>query len=187
MTDITKTRRLLLLDDEPNVIRALLRALRQCFPAGSLVIEAFTEPRLAVERLDEVAFAAIVSDYQMPGINGVDFLRYARDRQPDAVRLVLSASTDFNAVRDAVNLAEAFRYITKPWDLEDLHRVVEEALARGAAAIDQRRLADEARLRSGQISAAEHETRRLEAIEPGITQVRWGPNGEVILYDPAEE
>ena len=113
-------RRLLLLDDEINVLHALQRTLRQCFPAEDLRIEIFTEPEQALLRSGEVPFDIVVSDYRMPEMNGVDFLRAIKGIQPAAVRLLLSASTEFDMVINAINQAAVFRYIAKPWLVEEL-------------------------------------------------------------------
>lgn len=167
-------RRFLLLDDEINVLHALQRTLRQCFPGAELRIESFTEPEQALVRCGEVAFDIVISDYRMPQMNGVDFLKMVKAIQPDAVRLVLSASTEFDAIMSAINQAEVFRYITKPWNLLEIKETITLALAR-------RDQTDTTRLQLGELTPQELEARRLEAEEPGITQVKWGPDGSVIL------
>lgn len=174
-------RRLLLLDDEINVLNALQRTLRQCFPAEDLRIESFTDPEQALLRSGEMLFDVVVSDYRMPAMNGVDFLKMIKGIQPDAVRLVLSASTEFTTVMEAVNQAEVFRYIAKPWQVEELTRTLELAFARRDQALEAQRLADEARAQRGELTQQELEARRLEAEEPGITKVKWGEDGSVQL------
>lgn len=174
-------RRLLLLDDEPNVLQALQRALRQCFPAGDLAVETFTDPERALLRCGEQAFDVVVSDYRMPGFNGVDFLRMVKGIQPEAIRVVLSASTEFDTVMKAVNQAEVFRYIPKPWQPEDLTNTLSLAFARHDEIVEERRLAEEQRQKRAEPSPQEREAQRLEAEEPGITKVNWGPDGSVHL------
>lgn len=173
-------RRVLLLDDEANVLNALQRALRQCFPAHELQLECFTDPERALLRSGEVQFDVVVADYRMPAINGIDFLRVLKRIQPDAVRLVLSASTEFRTVMDAVNQAEVFRYLAKPWQAEELAHALQLAFTRHDRALEERGLADEARAQH-QLSPQEREAQRLEAEEPGITRVNWGADGSVRL------
>lgn len=173
-------RRLLLLDDEINVLTALQRALRQCL-GSDLKIETFTDPEQALLRSAEVPFDVVVSDYRMPGMNGADFLQAIKGIQPDAVRLVLSASTEFDTVMNAINRAEIFRFIAKPWQADDLRNVFELAFARRDQAIEDRRLVDEARVKRGELTPQELEARRLEAEEPGIMKVNWGDDGAVHL------
>lgn len=174
-------RRILLLDDEINVLQALQRALRQCLAGVDLKIETFTDPEQALLRSAEVPFDVMVSDYRMPGMNGADFLEAIKRIQPDAVRMVLSASTEFGAVMSAINRAEIFRYIAKPWQIDDLKTAFELAFARRDQAVEDRRLADEARAQRGELTPQEIEAKRLEAEEPGITKVKWGTDGSVHL------
>ena len=174
-------RRILLLDDEANVLHALQRALRQCLDASDVRFETFTDPEAALLRSGEVAFDVVLSDYRMPGMNGAEFLEAVKRIQPEAVRLILSASTEFDAVMNAVNRGEVFRYIAKPWQAADLKTTFDMAFARRDQAVEERRLADEARARHGELTPQELEARRLEEEEPGIMKVNWGPDGSVHL------
>jgi DNA-binding NtrC family response regulator len=173
-------RQVLIVDDEASVLRALQRSLRQCFPDG-LELETFTDPEAALLRCAEKAFDVVVADYRMPGMNGAEVLRVVMGVQPDAVRMVLSASTEFNEVANAVNRAEVFRYLSKPWQADELRDTLLQAFARHDALVAERRLADETRARKGELTPQEIEVRRLEAEEPGITWVNWGPDGAVKL------
>ncbi len=172
--------RMLLLDDEPNVLTALKRALRLGF-GPELRVEATSDPHIALARLAEVAFDLVVSDYRMPLMDGLTFLKRVRAAHPGVVRVMLSASSEIDTVMNAVNDAEVFRFLAKPWQQEALIAQVREALARAASARGERELADAMRLQTGQASPGEIERRRLEALEPGITHVEWGASGEVLM------
>jgi two-component system, probable response regulator PhcQ len=174
-------RRLLLLDDEIHVLQALQRTLRHSFASEDLKIETFTDPEQALLRSGEVEFDVVVSDYRMPGINGIDFLKMIKGTQPDAIRLVLSASTEFETVMQAINQAEVFRYIPKPWQTEELTATLAAAFARHDQVIEDRRLADLLRPEESALTPQELEARRLEAEEPGITKVKWSEDGSVQL------
>ncbi|MCP5267864.1 MAG: response regulator [Zoogloeaceae bacterium] len=176
-------KRILLVDDEPNLLQALRRTLVRAFPVADYRIELFDDPRQALERAVEVSFDVVISDFRMPPMSGVEFLKAFRELQPDCMRMILSASTDFDALMSAVNEAEVLRYLVKPWSDEELVEVVRGALARHDTLVEDRQLADEVRLSRGTVSAEELERRRLEAEEPGITRVKWGPGGSVILDD----
>ena len=126
-------KRVLVLDDEPGVVNALQRTLRRCFAGDNLHIETFTDPEQALLRCGEVDFDVAISDYRMPSFNGVDFLKMVKHIQPHAVRVVLSASTEFNVVMSAVNDAEVFRFIAKPWTDEELQRVLQLAFERAVS------------------------------------------------------
>lgn len=174
-------RRFLLVDDEINILHALQRTLRQRIRDEEFLMESYTDPRQALQRISEVAFDLVIADFHMPQMNGVDFLERVRDVQPDAIRLMLSASADFDTIMNAINRAEVFRYITKPWTAAELEHIIRLALERRAKVMEDRRLADEVRVQRGALTPQELEARRLEEDEPGITKVNWGPDGSVML------
>jgi two-component system probable response regulator PhcQ len=174
-------RRIMIVDDEINVLHALQRTLRRDLDEVRPQVEIFTDPRRALERGRETAFDLVISDYRMPEMNGIDFLKAFKQIQPDSVRLVLSASTDSETLLNAINQAEVFRYITKPWRDAELKETIELALARRDQALEEQRLFDELRVQFGQMTPQELEAKRLEAEEPGITKVEWGPDGSVRL------
>ena len=114
---------LLLVDDEPHVLSALKRALRgegyDVFAAGS-----------AAEGLDILAahdVQVIISDQRMPEMSGVEFLSRVRELHPESIRIVLSGYTELSAVIEAVNRGAIYRFLTKPWDDEQLREHVREA------------------------------------------------------------
>jgi DNA-binding NtrC family response regulator len=174
-------RNIMLVDDEVNVLHALQRALKRNFFDEPVHIEIHTDPWQGLERAGERTFDLVVSDYRMPLMTGVEFLKSFREVQPDTARLMLSASTEFDAVMSAVNEAVVFRYITKPWTESDLWETVQQALSQRDHLLENQRLADEKRAEQGMITPQELEARRLEALEPGITKVNRGPDGGVIL------
>ena len=171
--------KILLLDDEPNVLMAIKRCLRAGF-GPDLRIEETVEPEVALGKLRASAFDVVISDYRMPLMTGVEFLGLVRSIQPRAVRMVLSASSDSENLMRAVNDAEVFRYLLKPWDEKDLLSHVRAALERADQLRHEHELADVGRKEFGQLGEMELERRRLEALEPGLTQVAWGPDGEVL-------
>lgn len=174
-------KRFLLVDDEINVLNALQRILRQRLGDIDVKIETCSDPVEALARIGEMSFDLVISDQRMPMMTGVEFLKAVRKIQPDAVRLMLSAYSEFSAVVNAVNEAEVFRYIAKPWQPEELEEVIRLALTRREQILEDKRLADEVRVQRGAMSQQELEAKRLEEEEPGITKVNWGPDGSVHL------
>lgn len=172
-------RRILLVDDEANVLNALLRALRRFLPENEVEIQACSDPELALLRCAEASFDVVMSDYRMPGLTGGDFLQMVKKLQPEAVRLVLSASNDIGEVMDAINRAEVYRYLAKPWEAQELEKIFAQAFARHDEAQATRRLAE--RSDQAALSPQERELRRLEAEEPGITKVRRDSDGAIYI------
>ncbi len=164
----------MLVDDEVHVLSALQRTMRPFLQEYEVEIESFSDPELAMLRCAEVPFDIVMSDYRMPGLTGADFLQMVKGIQPDAVRLMLSASTEFAEVSSAINRAEVFRYVAKPWEGDELKKVFLLAFARRDEAL-------KARPPENTMSAQDQEEHRLEAEEPGITKVRCDPDGAVYL------
>lgn len=164
---------ILLLDDDLHVLTALRRTLRPFLLQHEIRVEAFCDPEQALLRCADMAFDVVVSDYRMPGLTGADFLQMMKGIQPDAVRVMLSASTDFAEVSHAINRGEVFRYVTKPWNGADLEAIFLEAFARRKALLASRPQAA--------LSRQELEARKLEQDEPGITSVHCDEHGAVYL------
>ncbi|HEB94065.1 MAG TPA: EAL domain-containing protein [Gammaproteobacteria bacterium] len=116
-------RTLLLVDDEPNVTRALKRLL---YPGGYQILSANSGAE-GLTLLDQHNVNVIISDQRMPDMTGVEFLSQVRERWPDTVRIVLSAYADFKAVTGAINDGAIYKFFTKPWDNGLMRANVREA------------------------------------------------------------
>lgn len=155
--------RVMLVDDEANILSALRRALVPVLPTDSIV-EPFTDPAAALDRLREAEFDIAVVDYRMPQMNGVELLREVRKISPDTVRLMLSGVSDFSVILEAVNTAQIFHYVCKPWEQEELRTVFGKALEQRAESLRLRgddAAAQEAQSRLSGLSAREREVMEL--------------------------
>ena len=103
---------LLVVDDDEHVRRALRRVLRR---SRCRLLDA-SEANAALEILARESVQVVVSDYRMPGMTGVEFLRVVKERWPRIQRVLLTGQADSTAIEEAVNQSEIFRFIWKPWD-----------------------------------------------------------------------
>ena len=107
---------ILVVDDEPDVLRSLHDLFRLEYRV--LTFERAAEALEALGTIDDVS--VILSDQRMPGMTGVEFLEHARQIQPDATRLLVTGFADIKAVIDSINLGHIARYVSKPWDTDEL-------------------------------------------------------------------
>lgn len=130
---------LLLIDDEERI----LRSLRMLFFSG-YIVRMTTSPQEAIRILREEKVHVIVSDQRMPLMQGSELLRIARETSPATMRILLTGYSDLDASIASVNEGEVFRYLMKPWDAEEVKKVVAEAAAIALASFDVQHQADTA-------------------------------------------
>ncbi|WP_137937392.1 ATPase, T2SS/T4P/T4SS family [Chitinivorax sp. B] len=116
--------RLLLVDDEENVLRALQRVFRQ----ENYQIDTAANGHAAIEQLRGQAYQLMICDYLMPGMTGGELLKRAKDMQPDMIRIMLTGQADTGAVLAAIKEGAVYKFILKPWNDDDLRITVALAL-----------------------------------------------------------
>ena len=113
----------MVVDDEPDNLDLLYRTFRrdfQVYKADSALS--------ALQVLDEQGeMAVIISDQRMPEMNGTEFLGKTVERFPDTIRILLTGYTDVEDLVEAINAGQVFKYITKPWNPEELKSVINQA------------------------------------------------------------
>ena len=115
--------KMLIVDDEPDNLDLLYRTFRRDFQ----VLRAESGVQ-ALELLStEGEVAVIISDQRMPEMKGTEFLSKTVPQFPDTVRIILTGFTDVEDLVDAINAGQVYRYITKPWDPDELKNVVHNA------------------------------------------------------------
>lgn len=77
--------------------------------------------------LKENVIHVVLSDQRMPEITGVEFLSSVKEMYPDTIRILITAFSNIQAVIDAINKGSVYRYITKPWDMEELESIIQNA------------------------------------------------------------
>ena len=116
--------KILLVDDEPKVLAAIKRQLRKEFR-----FETALSGEEALKIIDEKGpFAVVVSDYQMPGMNGIDFLCKVKTVDPDTVRMMLTGSADMSTAIQAVNEGSIFQFHPKPCPAETLGKAIKSGI-----------------------------------------------------------
>jgi putative nucleotidyltransferase with HDIG domain len=113
----------LFVDDEPNILRAIQRVLRN---EGITVLTAASAEE-ALNILAHTEAPAVVSDQDMPGTSGVELLAQVRDHYPAIVRMMLTGYTAMDVAVEAINRGEIFRLIMKPWNDEELKTILRQA------------------------------------------------------------
>jgi DNA-binding NtrC family response regulator len=128
VADASPNGRILVIDDEPNVLKALSRSLS----GRGFEVSTATHGAEALELLRLQPADAIICDMRMPGMSGTEVLKRSLGPAPDAVRVLLTGHADIGSAISAINEGEIFRYLTKPWDDASLLQVLREGLARKA-------------------------------------------------------
>lgn len=151
---------ILCVDDEPEVLEGLRRTLRrQPYRLLTATSAAEALQTIAAEPVD-----VIVSDIDMPGTNGLELVARIRREHPEIVRLLLTGDASLESALDAINQGEVHRFLTKPWDTNELRRTLHEAIER----------LDELRRAATAAATASVRDRLLESLErshPGITRI----------------
>jgi len=123
MAETTK-HSILLVDDEPEILFSLRGLLRKEFEVHTA--ESGAE---AMEILKQHPINVIMTDQRMPEMTGVQLLHRVEGEFPQTIRIVFTGYADIKAVIDAVNQGHIYRYITKPWDPDELLSVLRQACA----------------------------------------------------------
>jgi len=115
--------KILVVDDEPANLRSLARLFREEYEV--LTAESGQQ---ALELLGLHDVALLITDQRMPGMEGIELLKRTVPIRPRMVRMILTGYTDVDALVEAINCGQVYRYVTKPWNNEDLRMTVKRAL-----------------------------------------------------------
>ncbi len=159
---------ILCVDDEKNVLRAIERT----FLDDDYVIHTAMSADEGIEILKNKApIQIVISDYRMPGTNGVDFLRDVCENWPDTVRIVLSGYADMVAVVSAVNEGQIYKFIPKPWNDDELRITLSNALERYFLHKKNLQLAEELKARNEELREINQNLERL--VEERTSELRF--------------
>lgn len=127
---------LLFIDDETNILAALKRLFR---PLGYNIFTAESGAE-AIAILEKETVDLVICDMRMPQMSGAEVLEQVRTRWPDIVRILLTGYADLGSTIAAINRGEIYRYISKPWDDNDITLIVRDALERKHLLAEKQRL-----------------------------------------------
>lgn len=170
--------RIMVVDDEPNILNAMRRLMRK---KKDWEIEYFDSAKEALQRAQSVSFELYLSDFRMPEMDGVKFLSETKKIQPDSMRLILSGYTDLEALMGAINEAEIFRFISKPWQDYDLITTLELALAQREILMNNYILANQVRAQQVELRNRKTALERLTESNPVLADVKWDTDGSIVL------
>ena len=168
--------KILIVDDESTVLEVLQDAFSK-EPYEVISAES------AAEALDIMAMKQIdlvISDDQMPGLTGTEFLAQVRKKYPNTTRIILTGHANLETAINSINKAEIHRFFTKPCNMLDLIVTVRLALQNKELKEEVQRLSEITTHQSLVIEEMEH-------LYPGITRVRRNAEGDVIIQEEVED
>jgi putative nucleotidyltransferase with HDIG domain len=115
--------KIMVVDDEPANLRMLERLFRRDYQ-----VVAASSGEEALRLLEQHDVALLITDQRMPGMTGVELLKRTAAMRPHTVRIILTGYTDMEALVEAINCGQVYRYVTKPWNNEDLRLTAARAL-----------------------------------------------------------
>jgi putative nucleotidyltransferase with HDIG domain len=149
------TFKIMLVDDEPANLRLLGRLFRHDYQ-----VLAASSGAEALRLLEQHDVALLISDQRMPGMTGTELLKRAASLRPNTVRIILTGYTDIDSLVEAINSGQVYRYITKPWDNDNLRLTVMRAL--------QHYQVNKSRHEMGEVN--KRLARRVRAMSEGVTR-----------------
>lgn len=117
-------RQLLLVDDEAYVLKSVARAMRK----SDWQVSAVSSAREALALMQETDFHVVISDYRMPGMDGIEFLSLVTELYPRTLQVLLSGNADLEDLKQAVNNCQIQYFMTKPWDVDELQSVARQLM-----------------------------------------------------------
>jgi signal transduction histidine kinase len=157
---------LLVVDDEPDLVQSVQDLLR--FDYRVLGATRASEGLAIMER-EQVHI--VMSDQRMPEMTGVELLSRVKALHPETIRLLFTAYSDLTAVIDAINEGNVYRYISKPWEVEDLKATLRQACDFHHLQEERRRLLQEVQAKNAQLETANAELLRANEMKKAFIKV----------------
>ena len=169
-------KRILVVDDDHGVLKALVRTLHD-EDYDVLTAESAAEAKSVIEKQQ---VHLIISDVVMPLTSGPKLLSWVRQHHPDIIRTMFTGNPDLNVVMRAVNEGEIYRFFIKPWDPVELKLSIRLGL-------EKYDLEKECRVLQTIVKKQHSELERIEEDYPGITTVKRDTSDVVLLNDLTDD
>lgn len=135
---------ILVVDDEPRLLSTMSRILR----TDDWSVVTAPDGHTALDLIDRDTFDVVVSDYKMPGIDGLEFLERSRAVAPEAQRILVTGMGDTDLAIRAINRGQVTGYLAKPFLPDELRSAVRQAVERGTLITENRRLTEQVKARN---------------------------------------
>lgn len=126
------TRTVLFVDDEPSILSSVKRALRK--EPYNVMVAGNAQEAMDIIIANEVH--VVISDQRMPDMDGTDLLQKIKQVSPETVRAILSGYANADVIVDSINKGEVYRFIPKPWEIEELKEAVSQCLKHSEVMVD---------------------------------------------------
>jgi len=160
---------LLIVDDDKNLLSSIKRTLKK----DGYDLYFATDAKAALKRLDLTNVDMVISDYHMPGMDGVTFLQQVKESHPHILTIMMTGIEDVKVAERAINNAGVYKFIVKPWENEDFRVTIRRALESLAVVRERDMLLQKVKARDTAIE-------KLEKDFPGISKVVRDAEGNII-------
>ena len=157
---------LLVVDDEPDLVYSVQDLLRYDYR-----VLGATRAAEGLKILEREQVHIVMSDQRMPEMTGVEFLKKLRETHPQIVRLLFTAYADLKAVVDAINQGNVYRYITKPWEPQELQAVLRQAAEHYDLLDERRRLLEELQVKNRELQEANRQLSQANELKKAFIKV----------------
>lgn len=151
---------ILVVDDEVDNLDLLKRTFRRDYNVYTA-----KSAMEALKMLETREFAVIISDQRMPEMTGVELFQKASKQWPQTIRILLTGYTDINALVDAINMGHVYRYITKPWNREEIVMTVKRAVEHYLISKDNLKLLEELKIKNAELERNFKALKKLDELK----------------------
>ncbi len=152
---------MLVLDDEDNI----LKSIKRIFINDDFDVAATMDPDEAMQILAKEKIKVVLSDFRMPTITGVEFLRQVQEKYPDVVRILFTGYADIATAEEAINVSHVYRFVNKPWNVGELKGIIYQAMQYFDLVVENRRLFESTIEKNEQLEIVNHKLKAMYEIQ----------------------